>query len=144
MKKVVLIIALLLSFNGYAHGIEKISFWLQGFSVHSASKGMNERHENKGVCIDYICHMDFINSFGDPGHSWFFNFAIKENNYFIGGLRMGLIWGYETEPLPYIMPYIGVGYKFLWVETTYFPSPAGDGEYLQITLIRLEVFNKKW
>jgi hypothetical protein len=42
------------------------------------------------------------------------------------------------------MPYIGVGYKFLWVESTYIPSPALDGEYLQITLIRFEVYNYKW
>jgi len=140
--KILFIILILISFNSYAYELDRFSFLIDGLSIHSAADNMNERHNNKGVCVDSFCYMTFTNSFNKPGKALFFDFLMLNKRYVIAGIKAGFLSGYNPDPLPFWIPYLGLGYKYLWIDNIYIPNLKGD--YLWIGLVRLQLIHKQW
>jgi len=149
MKKLVLTCLLLLFVHNVSKGerlikyhwnnSKQVSIWLGGWSKHSNLNKMNEVHNASGLCINWLCYMKFTNSFNNPGEVLFVDGRLLDEKFITVGLRFSLIWGYEISPITIPIPYIGLGYKYLWLETTYFPDPEEPQEYLAFGVLRVVI-----
>jgi hypothetical protein len=141
--------------------IETASVYGGGWSIHSNATGMNETQQMAGGCINQVCFVRFLNSFGKRGTFCFYDFKMVDTDFLVLGNRVGFVWGYNRqEKVPNeisralghrddpifipLMPYIGLGYKFAYVEYTYAPAPDGSHHYVAFSVIKINLYNKEW
>lgn len=147
MKKAALIIisvicALMIHTKCNSQEIDNVYLWLDAWTVHSGSDDLNEHQHLIGFCIDMLCYADFINSFNENGYSFWLNHVFYDADQFIFGMRYGMIYGYDFSPMAYLMPYLGIGNEYVFVETTVIPALDGSNEYMAIVMLRLTLFER--
>jgi hypothetical protein len=142
MKAILFILLLILPNTCHGLEIKEISLWLDAWSHHAGVSGMNEHQYMKGFCLNEFCYVDFINSFGAPGSSLFVNGELHKAKHTRAGLRFGLVWGYETSPMSFLIPYVGVGYKHFWLEGTILVAGDGSNSYLAAVMAKVVIFEK--
>jgi hypothetical protein len=136
----------------FAYDLKHVSFPAAMFSIHSNAQSMNENHRPGGFCLGHFCHTEFINSFGDKGTIEYIDGRFTEGWYLSGwkkfwitsGIRFSMMFGYDWEPVPCIIPYFGLGYQgklpcIVFVNNSTIPALDGSNHYLTVTEVRVEI-----